>query len=103
MKYINDEALNEVNGGVVGVAGAAGAAGAAGRPYVTQIDLPLFKELAKEAGLADMASVDNLYVLFIASKEAGDLPAKLAGNREDVVLAIRKFLASPAVLALKKL
>ena len=62
-----------------------------------------FKELAKEAGLADMASVDNLYALFLASKEAGALPAKLADNRADVVLAIRRFLASPAVLALKKL
>ena len=103
MKVINDEALNEVNGGTVGVAGAAAAAGAAGRPYVTQMDLPLFKELAKEAGLADMAAVDNLYALFIASKEAGALPAKLADNRADAVLAIRRFLASPAVLALKKL
>ena len=103
MKYIDDEALNEVNGGIVGVAGAAGAAGVAGRPCVAQINLPLFKELAKEAGLADMAAADNLYALFLASKEAGALPAKLADNRADVVLAIRRFLASPAVLALKKL
>lgn len=73
------------------------------------IDLPLFRELTKEAGLADLAKAEQLYSIFVAtgiiwngklSKAQLSSPAAMAENRAVLVEAVRAFLASPAALAI---
>lgn len=94
MKSINDELLDEVNGGVVV---------ASEKKNNFSISLPMFTELAKEAGLVDIAKIEALYPVFKAARGLNiDKLVNVADNHESALTEVRQFLASPAAMMAKK-
>lgn len=97
MKIISDELLDTINGGVQSQA------------VQSKITLAQFRDLAKEAGLADASKAEIIFPMFNAAKNsifknlAADQLNSSVQNAEVhsiIISQLREFLATPAIAAL---